>query len=50
MMPLTGLITEPIGPNDLPLSPRITPALGIAGVVLIILGVAQCLIGIKNQW
>lgn len=49
-MSLTRFMTEPMGPNDLPLSPRITPALGIAGVVLIIVGVAQCLIGIKNQW
>ncbi|CRG87205.1 Myb-like protein X [Talaromyces islandicus] len=34
----------------LPLRPTITPAIAIAGVVLIITGIAYNLIGIKNLW
>ncbi|RMZ90220.1 hypothetical protein DV736_g2544, partial [Chaetothyriales sp. CBS 134916] len=36
--------------NSLPLKPRITPALGIGGIVLILTGVTYALIGVKNQW
>ncbi|RMZ78560.1 hypothetical protein DV738_g3838, partial [Chaetothyriales sp. CBS 135597] len=36
--------------QPLPLQPRITPALGIAGIILIITGLVHALIGIKNQW
>ncbi|KAI9784019.1 MAG: hypothetical protein M1816_001101 [Peltula sp. TS41687] len=38
------------GPNLLPLPPRITPGLAIAGVILIVTGTAYALIGIKNKW
>jgi hypothetical protein len=34
----------------LPIAPRITPALGITGVILMVAGIALCLIGIKHQW
>ncbi|KAK0936163.1 hypothetical protein LTR29_012261 [Friedmanniomyces endolithicus] len=37
-------------PNPLPITPTITPALGIAGCILIFTGAALCLIGIKHQW
>jgi hypothetical protein len=37
-------------PDALPLHPRITPALGIAGVFLLGTGAALCLIGIKHKW
>ncbi|PGH01981.1 hypothetical protein GX51_04913 [Blastomyces parvus] len=37
-------------PNVLPLRPRITPALSIAGVVLIISGGVYALIGTRNKW
>ncbi|KAJ9295510.1 hypothetical protein DTO271G3_5966 [Paecilomyces variotii] len=36
-------------PNVLPLQPKITPAVGIAGVVLIALGGIYALIGVKNR-
>ncbi len=35
--------------DELPLEPRITPALGIAGVFLIILGAVYALIGVKSR-
>ncbi|KAK1811646.1 hypothetical protein LTR12_013985 [Friedmanniomyces endolithicus] len=38
------------GPDPLPITPTITPALGIAGCILIVTGAALCLIGIKHQW
>ncbi|KAI7159246.1 hypothetical protein KC349_g4285 [Hortaea werneckii] len=34
----------------LPLKPKITPAIGISGVFLLVSGVALCLIGIKHRW
>ncbi|GAB1744173.1 hypothetical protein NU219Hw_g1329t1 [Hortaea werneckii] len=34
----------------LPLQPKITPAIGISGVILLVSGVALCLIGIKHRW
>ncbi|PGH18275.1 hypothetical protein AJ79_00614 [Helicocarpus griseus UAMH5409] len=37
-------------PNVLPLAPRITPGLSVAGVVLLIAGGIYTLIGIKNKW
>ncbi|EMC96928.1 hypothetical protein BAUCODRAFT_147124 [Baudoinia panamericana UAMH 10762] len=37
-------------PDALPLQPKITPAIGIAGCILLIAGVALCLIGIKHEW
>ncbi|GAD97395.1 conserved hypothetical protein [Paecilomyces variotii No. 5] len=36
-------------PNVLPFRPKITPAVGIAGVILIILGGIYALIGVKNR-
>lgn len=36
--------------EQLPIQPVITPAIGIAGVILMGTGVAFCLIGIKHQW
>jgi hypothetical protein len=55
----TGLlVTSTHGANDttrgdpipLPLQPKITPAIGFAGAVLMITGLAYTLVGIKNQW
>lgn len=37
-------------PDTLPLLARITPALAVAGVILILAGVTYTLIGIKNRW
>ncbi|PGH05739.1 hypothetical protein AJ80_08296 [Polytolypa hystricis UAMH7299] len=37
-------------PAALPIDPQITPALAIAGVVLMLTGGAYALIGIKNKW
>ena len=39
-----------VGEFKLPIEPTITPALGIAGVLLIGTGVAFTIIGIKHQW
>ncbi|KAI7531134.1 hypothetical protein KC331_g14286 [Hortaea werneckii] len=36
--------------DKLPLQPKITPAIGISGVILLVSGVALCLIGIKHRW
>lgn len=37
-------------PGALPLPPKITPALSVAGVFLILTGFTYALIGIKNRW
>ncbi|KAF2012488.1 hypothetical protein BU24DRAFT_252946 [Aaosphaeria arxii CBS 175.79] len=43
--------TEDPQPKDpLPIHPKITPALGIAGVILLLSGIAYTIIGIKNKW
>ncbi|KAK7422376.1 hypothetical protein QQX98_001655 [Neonectria punicea] len=40
--------TIPAG--QLPLQPRITPGWGIAGIIMLLSGIAYALIGIKNKW
>lgn len=40
--------TKPV--EVLPLEPRITPALSIGGVVLLLTGIVYALIGVKNRW
>ncbi|KAF2263905.1 hypothetical protein CC78DRAFT_581025 [Lojkania enalia] len=37
-------------PNPLPIKPKITPAMGISGVILLISGIVYTVIGIKNKW
>jgi hypothetical protein len=37
-------------PNALPLQPEITPGFSVAGILLILSGVAYTLVGIKNKW
>jgi hypothetical protein len=37
-------------PVPLPISPKLTPAIGLAGAVLMITGLAYGLIGIRNKW
>ncbi len=37
-------------PTALPLQPKITPALSVAGVLMMVLGTVYTLIGIKNKW
>ena len=34
----------------LPIQPRITPALGLAGVILVAFGATLCIVGIKHKW
>lgn len=46
----TGEVDPDQDNNTLPLEPRITPALGIAGVLLISLGGVYALIGVKSRW
>ncbi|KAL2431937.1 hypothetical protein ABEF95_002954 [Exophiala dermatitidis] len=36
--------------EELPLKPEITPAFGIAGVLLIVLGSVYALVGVKSKW
>ncbi|MCJ1388306.1 hypothetical protein MMC18_001152 [Xylographa bjoerkii] len=51
-IPVSLNITSPQDPTDdetLPILPTITPALGIAGVILILSGTVYTLIGIKNR-
>lgn len=36
--------------GTLPLKPEVTPAIAVAGVLLMISGIIYCLIGIKNKW
>jgi hypothetical protein len=45
--------TEPIptqDPNVLPIEPKITPAIGIAGAIMLGTGAALCLVGVKRAW
>ncbi|KAF2680679.1 hypothetical protein K458DRAFT_434256 [Lentithecium fluviatile CBS 122367] len=35
---------------QLPIKPRITPAFGLAGVIMLLSGLVYAVIGIKNQW
>ena len=37
-------------PDVLPIEPKITPAIGIAGAIMLGTGVALCLVGIKRAW
>ncbi|ROW17574.1 hypothetical protein VPNG_00545 [Cytospora leucostoma] len=39
-----------IAEGDLPLEPQITPGFSVAGVILILTGVAYALVGIKTRW
>jgi hypothetical protein len=44
---------EPIptpNPNALPIEPKITPAIGVAGAIMLVTGAALCLVGIKTAW
>ncbi|RAL14205.1 uncharacterized protein BO97DRAFT_412548 [Aspergillus homomorphus CBS 101889] len=40
----------PTDPNALPLQPKVTPALGIGGFILLAAGAVLALIGIQNLW
>jgi Domain of unknown function (DUF4203) len=42
--------TGDASPDELPLAPKSTPALAVAGVFLILTGFTYTLIGIKNKW
>ena len=43
----TSQVEQPV---SLPLPPRLTPAFGIAGVILIVTGIAYSLIGVKHRF
>lgn len=43
-------VTALHGLDSLPLTPTLTPALSVAGVILMLTGVVYALIGIKNTW
>lgn len=47
---MTLTVADAADADALPIQPKITPALGVAGVILIVLGLCYSLIGIKNQW
>ncbi|KAF2114784.1 hypothetical protein BDV96DRAFT_85063 [Lophiotrema nucula] len=42
--------TTGISANGLPIKPKISPAMGLAGVILLISGAVYTVIGIKNKW
>ncbi|CAI6333463.1 unnamed protein product [Periconia digitata] len=42
--------TETRSSTELPIQPKITPALGLAGVIFILSGAVYTVIGIKNKW
>lgn len=46
----TNTASEETKEDELPWEPTITPALGIAGVFLIVLGSIYALIGVKSRW
>ncbi|KAH7074414.1 hypothetical protein BKA63DRAFT_313119 [Paraphoma chrysanthemicola] len=41
---------EPDAENPLPIHPKVTPAMGLAGALLLISGLVYAVIGIKNKW
>lgn len=43
-------ITKPAYTGGLPIQPELTPALGVGGFILLVLGGALALIGIRKQW
>ncbi|KPM41562.1 hypothetical protein AK830_g5044 [Neonectria ditissima] len=46
----SNYLNATIPAGQLPLKPRITPGWGVAGVIMLLTGVAYALIGIKNKW
>lgn len=46
----TTLFNVTVAEGELPLEPRITPGFSVAGVILILTGIAYTLIGIKTRW
>ncbi|KAF2854256.1 hypothetical protein T440DRAFT_271480 [Plenodomus tracheiphilus IPT5] len=36
--------------NQLPIQPKLTPAMGLSGVILLLSGLVYAVIGIKNKW
>ncbi|KAL1868453.1 hypothetical protein Daus18300_005885 [Diaporthe australafricana] len=44
------LFNVTIAAGDLPLKPRVTPGFSVAGVILMLTGVAYTLVGIKTRW
>ncbi|KAF2736942.1 hypothetical protein EJ04DRAFT_138868 [Polyplosphaeria fusca] len=56
-VPVTTASNEPLpsstvapGKDALPIQPKITPAMGLSGVILLISGAVYTVIGIKNKW
>lgn len=45
---LTSVANDP--KNPLPIHPKVTPAMGITGALLLITGLVYAVIGIKNKW
>jgi hypothetical protein len=43
-----SLVIEPV--NPLPIQPKVTPAMGLAGALLLCTGLVYAVIGIKNKW
>lgn len=46
----SGNDTQSAYSGGLPIKPEITPALGVGGFILLVLGAALALIGIRKQW
>ncbi|KAM5362503.1 hypothetical protein ACJZ2D_012493 [Fusarium nematophilum] len=45
----TTLINATVPAGELPLPPELTPGWGVAGIILLLTGLAQTLVGIKNR-
>lgn len=43
-------VTKPAYTGDLPIQPELTPALGVGGFILLVLGGTLAFIGIRKQW
>ncbi|KAI4173582.1 MAG: hypothetical protein LQ348_006536, partial [Seirophora lacunosa] len=48
--PITNSSTTQPSGEELPVPPRITPALSVAGTILILTGLSYTLVGIKTKW
>lgn len=51
----SAFLDQPLGNNTskgdpLPLTPKLTPGIGIAGVVLLVSGMTYCVVGIRSKW
>ncbi|KAG9234273.1 hypothetical protein BJ875DRAFT_19688 [Amylocarpus encephaloides] len=49
-LPNDAHFNSTLTPNELPITPRITPGFGVAGVILMLTGATYTVVGIKNKF